>query len=74
MEEKMLKLFTSTEYENDPVYQELMFNWKKYLNSNEDDEEFLTLWEEVLMNDWYTASTNWLKIFRNDDTWRKNLV
>jgi hypothetical protein len=66
----LIKLFSSTGYLDDPVFQELMIKWNRFLHSQNDDEEILDEWENTLMSDFYRAAHNWMKIHMADDTWR----
>ena len=70
----MIIQFTTKEYENDPVFQELEKKWNVYLNADENDDDILTEWEEVLLKEFYREAINWMKIHKDDNTWRKNLV
>jgi len=50
-----------------------MRNWNIYLQSNEQDDEVLTEWEELLLKDFYQYSLEWFKLNKNNTFWRKEL-
>jgi hypothetical protein len=50
-----------------------MRNWNIYLNSDEDNEDVLTEWEEVLIKDFLQHSKEWLAENRDDIFWRLGL-
>ena len=50
-----------------------MRSWNKYLTSDQDDEELLTMWEELLITDFYKSAKEWLKHNYDEDEWKETL-
>ena len=45
----------------------------EYLTSDEGDDELLTLWEELLVSDFYKGAKEWLKHNYDEDEWKETL-
>ena len=50
-----------------------MRSWNRYLTSDKDDEELLTMWEELLISDFYKGAKEWLKYNYDEDEWKETL-
>jgi len=66
-------IFSNMDYYKNLHFQRCMRNWNIYLQSNEQDDEVLTEWEELLLKDFYQYSLEWFKLNKNNTFWRKEL-
>ena len=66
-------LFSSPDYFRNYHFQRCLKNWNKYLESDENNDEILAEWEELLLKDFLKHSREWLD--RNEDQifWRVGL-
>tara|TARA_R110000796_G_scaffold189803_2_gene306598 strand:- start:145 stop:360 length:216 start_codon:yes stop_codon:yes gene_type:complete len=65
--------FSNADYYKNEKFQKLMRSWNKYLTSDQDDEELLTMWEELLITDFYKSAKEWLKHNYDEDEWKETL-
>ena len=65
--------FSNADYYKNEKFQKLMRSWNKYLTSDKDDEELLTMWEELLITDFYKSAKEWLKHNYDEDEWKETL-
>ena len=65
--------FSNADYYKNEKFQKLMRSWNRYLTSDESDEELLTMWEELLITDFYKSAKEWLKHNYDEDEWKETL-
>ena len=65
--------FSNADYYKNVQFQRLMRSWNRYLTSDKDDEELLTMWEELLISDFYKGAKEWLKHNYDEDEWKETL-
>tara|TARA_R110000772_G_scaffold262954_1_gene382429 strand:- start:3293 stop:3508 length:216 start_codon:yes stop_codon:yes gene_type:complete len=65
--------FSNADYYKNEKFQKLMRSWNRYLTSDQDDEELLTMWEELLITDFYKSAKEWLKHNYDEDEWKETL-
>lgn len=51
----------------------LIKQWKLYLESDEDDDDILTVWEEIIRKDFRLYANEWRNKNKNKTAWRKEL-
>ena len=67
------QFFSNADYYKNEKFQKLMRSWNRYLTSDQDDEELLTMWEELLITDFYKSAKEWLKHNYDEDEWKETL-
>ena len=66
-------LFSSMDYYQNHHFIRCLRNWNIYLESDENNEDLLVEWEEVLLKDFLQHSKEWLSDNRDDVFWRVGL-
>ena len=67
-------LFSSMEYYRNKKFQKMLLRWNTYMESDEDNAELLSTWEELLLQDFRIYANEWLKGNKNKTGWRKDLI
>ena len=65
--------FSSPNYYKNPHFQRCMRNWNMYLNTEENDDDVLAEWEEILYKDFLQHSKEWLHNNYNMIHWKVGL-
>jgi len=65
-------LFSNHDYYKDLHFQRCMRNWNKYLASDEEDDDTLATWEELLLGDFREHANESLK--KLDELWWGDLT
>ena len=52
MQSDSLPFFSNPDYWKNPEFQKLMLKWNVYMQSDEEDDDVLAQWEELIMKDW----------------------
>ena len=60
MQSDSLPFFSNPDYWKNPEFQKLMLKWNVYMQSDEEDDDVLAQWEELIMKDWKRGATRWL--------------
>tara|TARA_R110002020_G_scaffold42971_4_gene125327 strand:+ start:995 stop:1216 length:222 start_codon:yes stop_codon:yes gene_type:complete len=66
-------IFSKKDYLINDEFNKLIVRWYMYMTADENDEELLTQWEEIILQDFRRYALDWLKKNKRKTWWRKDL-
>ena len=73
MQSDSLPFFSNPDYWKNPEFQKLMLKWNVYMQSDEEDDDDVAQWEELIMKDWKRGATRWLNENKRKTKWLNEL-
>lgn len=66
-------IFSNPDYYLNETFVKLLREWNRYLQSDEQNEDVLAQWEELILKDFRTEANKWRKENKQKTKWRKDL-